>query len=170
MDDIAAKLTWKQPGIFSSKYEIYKEGKLFATLDCKGLFNRWALAKVGEDEWKFKTEGSWKQRVKVFKNKSDTPLIEFKSGVFSGSGKLKQTNKPELNLKNTNWWGSRHSWMNKEKNEIIRYKTGGFLKSHGEIEITKEAKENFDWLPLSLLGLYQVHLEFEESAAAVAAV
>ncbi len=160
------KLLIKQPKALSSTYEVCKNDKLVARLTCRGFIRSLATVEAGEKKWEFEQKGLFHTKVLIKDSKSNKIVATFYSGAFSNGGTIKFHENEQYAFKSTSWWKSHYSWLDKNGKELIRYRTGGFLKMNGEIEVTDGKFNNTNRDLLVVLGLYQIKHIDDASAAA----
>ena len=127
-------LTWTQPHALTPAHELRHGDNVVGTLEFRSRFGTLAYAKVGDDCWTMKRVGFLRTRVEIRRCDSDATFATFHHNTWSGGGTLALPDGREFRA-NTNFWHSRYEFVNDRDAPILRYASGGFIKTPATSEV-----------------------------------
>jgi hypothetical protein len=162
-------LTWIQPHAFTPAHELRDGDRVLGTLEFRSSLGTLATARFDDGCWTMKRMGFLHTRVEIRRCGEEAALALFHNNTWSGGGTLVLANKREFRA-NTNFWHSRYEFVDDGDRAIVRYTSGGWMKTSGEMVVT-EAGAGLPELPwVAMLGWYLVVMMRNDSAAAAAVV
>jgi hypothetical protein len=160
-------LTWTQPHALTPSHELRHGDDVVGTLEFRSRFGTLAYAKVGHDCWTMKRLGFLRTRVEIRKCDSEATFATFHNNTWSGGGTLSLPDNREFRA-NTNLWHSRYEFVDATERPILRYASGGFIKTTGEMEILPAGVEVPELSCIAMLGWYLVIMMRNDGATAAA--
>jgi hypothetical protein len=160
-------LTWTQPHALTPAHELRNGEALLGTLEFRSRFGTLAYAKIENDCWTLKRLGFLKTRVEIRTCDSEKEFATFHNATWTGGGTLALKDGRELRA-NTNFWHSRYEFVDDRDNPIVRYASGGFIKTTGEMEILPAGIGLPELSCIVMLGWYLVIMMRNDGATAAA--
>jgi hypothetical protein len=160
-------LTWTQPHALTPSHELHDGSTLVGTLEFRSRFGTLAFAKIGGECWTMKRLGFLKTRVEVRRCESEASFAVFHNNTWSGGGTLSLPDGREFRA-DTNLWHSRYEFVDGTDRSIVRYASGGFIKTTGEMEILPAGLAVPELPCIAMLGWYLVIMMRNDGATAAA--
>ena len=116
------QLTWTQPHLFGSDYELHRGDQVIGTLRFRSSWGSLATAEIDGGCWTFKRLGFLQTRVSIKACAAEADLGIFRNNTWSGGGTLELPGGGLIQA-NTNFWHSRYEFAAAGDQPLIRYRT-----------------------------------------------
>lgn len=166
-DLIGEELSWSQPRLMTSEYDLSRGTEVIGTLRFRSSFGSLATARLEPGCWTFKRQGFLQTRVSIRACDQEADLGVFRNNTWTGGGTLELPGGDQIQA-NTNFWHSRYEFAAAGGVSLIKYQTHQGLKLRGEMEILPAAKALPELPWLVMLGWYlAVMMHSDDSAVAM---
>lgn len=166
--DVADReLTWSQPSMFASEYELHAGGDLAGSLAFRSSFGTFATGATGDGVWTFKRVGFWKSFVTIREQDSPDDLARYEHATWSFGGTLELVDGRKYHL-DTNFWQTEFKLMTEGDRPLVVFrKISGVFHASSIVDVRPEAR-SLDELPwMVLLGWYLTVMMQRDTAAVV---
>lgn len=158
-------LQWAQTGTWSSRWELRHGDSIFATVQCKSIWDTAWSIDFANASWLLRAR--WTGTLEARTPGGEAVLARYKPGVFSGS--IVRPGLPDLRVKSGGFFRPYAEIQTGEQFPLVRYRIGnGFTRFEAQVEI-EDAARSLGGLEL-LLGLSWagVVADYRRSTAAAA--
>jgi hypothetical protein len=164
-DFIGRELTWVQPHLLKSQYELRAGDVPLATLTRRSIFGSFATGESNEGCWTFKRIGFFQTRVTIRNRGRDSDIAVFKNATWSAVGTLEFPDRRRV-LATTNFWQTNLEFKTEQNMLLFTFKIRGFIRSGATLIIEVPAAEMPELPWMVMLGWYLIIMMQEDDSAA----
>jgi hypothetical protein len=162
-------LLWTQPHLMRYEYQLRRGGESIGTLTFRSAMGSLATAENPAGRWTFKRQGFLQTRVSIRAADSEDELATFRNNTWSGGGTLEFPDGRHFRA-STNFWHTRYEIMDATEQPLLRYRTEGFLRMSGQMEVLGSAAKTPELPWLMMLGWYLAVMMHRDSVSAAGAM
>jgi hypothetical protein len=144
------------------------DGEVSGTLTRPRWWNHsYAEVDAPGNRWSFQREGFFNRRIVVKSLGTGNEIATYFYRM--GKDKLVLLDGRTFYWKQTDFWGSKHAWLNEHDVPIVGFKAGGFLTFGGQINIDPGVIDMKSLGLLVFMGWYLILLQRSDSSSTAAA-
>lgn len=159
-------LEWKQPSARKMEYILTTDEQEVATLQFRSSFGSYATGASADGCWTFKRTGFWKRQATIRRCEQEQDIGIFRDNTWMNGGTL--TLGERTYKLTTNTWMNKFEVLDEQENVLLRFKLGGVIRSHADVEIVADEEPHLTLL--TLFGWYIIVMLVNESSAVAAIV
>lgn len=170
-DLLPRQLTWNQPSVWKSYYELFDGQERIATLQYQGFLQNRARLDSLDGCWDLAHRGFWQSRVDVCPCNSDQVIAVYERKLWKGGGTLVLPYEQRLSLRFNAWKSEMRLTPWESDEQLIFYHRASVWKVTGSIEIDNMLRSRIPSYPLAVLLGWYAHVQSirDQMAAAAAA-
>lgn len=161
-------LQFKQPKTLQHSFIILHENKEIGSLAYAGMRHRKAEARMNSHVWSFAQEGLLGRKIEITSQDNEETLS---ASRVSGLRQVWSVRLNDVTYQFKSYgmgMRSHYAWADESGDKQITYANGGFIKSHGDIEVAEDTLLSSSAQLLIPLGLF-LGLNQDENYVSVAA-
>lgn len=163
IDLVDQHIEWVQTRALKMHYELRASDELVATLRFRSSLGSFATGESADGCWTFKRVGFWQTRVTVRLCGGENDIGSFKNDTWSGGGTLELSDGRAFPA-TTNLWQTKLDFKNESNNQLVQFKSAGFLHQSAKVEIQPSAVGTPELPIIIMLGWYLIVMMSVDSA------
>jgi hypothetical protein len=146
------ELTWSQPSVWKSEFELRFGGELVATLRLPKMMGTVGVAESGDGSWTFERIGFWKSRCTIKASGSMEELGSYTQHTWKPGGILQLPNGKKLVFRR-NWRGI-SEFQTEAGETLFQIRTRAAFRVSASVRINRVALQTLELPWLIVFGFY----------------
>lgn len=157
-------LQWTSRGVFKRSFELRTDdGELLGTMTRPSMWRSLMEVEAPGNRWTFERTGFFRRHIVIRSVGTGEEPAEFHYHLQNG--RLEFPDGRVVYWRQSNWMGTKWSWVTADGEPIVGFKTKGILQFNADIHLDTEAAQTKSLSLLVFLGWYIINLYQEDSAA-----